>query len=184
MIDYLDHKREHLIRGEGSISHMYLDTVGLVTVGVGNMLSDAVSAAALPFVRRSTGSAANAFEIEEEFDLVRALEKGMLAQRYEDFTSLDLPEIEIHRLLDDRIEEFESGLIEDFPGYESFPEEAQIGLLDMVFNLGRSGLNRKFPTFCRAAREQDWMTCAEECQRRGISDARNQETQELFESIS
>ena len=42
--------RAHIKHGEGSINHMYLDTVGKVTVGVGNMLPSIESAQALPFV--------------------------------------------------------------------------------------------------------------------------------------
>jgi GH24 family phage-related lysozyme (muramidase) len=35
---------------EGVVSWMYLDIKGFVTVGVGNLLPDADSAAALPFI--------------------------------------------------------------------------------------------------------------------------------------
>ena len=36
---------------EGEIPHLYLDTVGAVTVGVGNMLPGAAAAQKLEFVR-------------------------------------------------------------------------------------------------------------------------------------
>ena len=39
-------------RFEGRIAHMYLDTKGLVTVGVGKMLRNEAAALKLPFVRR------------------------------------------------------------------------------------------------------------------------------------
>jgi len=46
------------------------------------------------------------------------------------------------------------------------------------------GLVRKFPSFTRAARAEDWVTCARECHRQGIGDRRNDEVRELFESAS
>ncbi len=59
-------RRELIKNGEGCISHMYLDTVGKVTVGVGNMLPTADAATALPFIR--TGSGNNATENEIRAD--------------------------------------------------------------------------------------------------------------------
>ena len=56
--------------------------------------------------------------------------------------------------------------------------------MDMAFNLGNVGLVRKFPTFTRAARAKDWLTCARECQRRGIGDRRNEQTRQLFEAAN
>ncbi|MFT7186732.1 MAG: GH24 family phage-related lysozyme (muramidase), partial [Pseudohongiellaceae bacterium] len=42
--------RTHIKHGEGSINHMYLDTVGKLTVGVGNMLPNSGAASELPFI--------------------------------------------------------------------------------------------------------------------------------------
>jgi GH24 family phage-related lysozyme (muramidase) len=180
---FASRRRELIKHGEGSISHMYLDTVGKVTVGVGNMLPDADAAAQLPFYFRDTGTPASETEIREEFDRIEQEEPARLASWYKQHTRLDLSDEAIDQLLDGRIDDFEAGLLRDFNDYDAFPEAAKIGLMDMAFNLGNSGLVNKFPSFTRAARAMDWETCAAECRRRDVSDARNEEARGLFESI-
>lgn len=174
----------HLIKqGEGSISHMYLDTRGFVTVGVGNMLKTAADAQELTFVERDNGSAATAENIATDYNAVRERPYGMEypASSFKTYTKFDMSDAEINMLLDRRITEFEARLRDDFLGFDSYPDRARLGLIDMAFNLGNHGLVTKFPTFTAAARAGHWMKCAEECQRRGISDARNEEVKKLFE---
>jgi GH24 family phage-related lysozyme (muramidase) len=172
--------RTHIKHGEGSINHMYLDTVGKVTVGVGNMLPDIESAKALPFVLEDSSEPASQEDIKNDFENVSEQKSGMFARRYHDYTKLVLTEKDIDTLLDTRIDEFERRLNKDFSNYENCPGAVQLGLLDMAFNLGNSGLVNKFPTFCKAVKAEDWEACARECKRRGISDDRNAETSALF----
>lgn len=180
MSDYNEQLRELIKTGEGSIDHMYLDTVGKVTVGVGNMLPNIGAAQQLPFVQRGTDADATPAQVAQEFEKMAAQQPGQIASSYRQYTHLYLPEEAINDLLDGRITGFERGLVSDFPGYEQFPAPARMALMDMAFNLGNKGLVTKFPSLTRAARMQDWQTCAQECQRRGIADIRNKETRDLF----
>ncbi len=176
-----DERVRNMIKlGEGSVPHMYLDTRRKVTVAVGNLLPSADSAAAHPFMVAGSGSAASSDDIKAEYKKVSQLKKGLVAQRYRKFTELRLTEDYIDSLLDKRLAKFISRLREDFPDFDSYPEEAKMGLIDMAFNLGNKGLLRKFPSFTQAARDQDWLRCARECRRRGIGEGRNRETRELF----
>ncbi len=49
MSTFEERRREIIKAGEGSIPHMYLDTVGRVTVAVGNMIPTAAAAEPLTF---------------------------------------------------------------------------------------------------------------------------------------
>ena len=180
MSDFESRRREIIKHGEGSIPHMYLYTVGKVTVAVGNMLPDAAAGQTLVFVKRGTDQRASVEESSADFAAVSAQPKGKVAGFYKQFTKLDMPEQAINELLDARIVGFEAGLRKDFVGYDGFPDSARIGLMDMAFNLGNRGLVKKFPTFTAAARASDWAKCAEECKRQGIADSRNEETEKLF----
>lgn len=180
---FLNKRRDLIKRGEGCISHMYLDTVGKVTVAVGNMLPTADAATTLDFIDRETKTPASEVDIRKEFELVQAQIPAKVAASYKRYTKLDLTDEFIDQLLERRIDEFESGLVRDFSNYLSFPDEARLGLIDMAFNLGNKGLLSKFPSFTRAVRAKDWHICAAECKRSGISEQRNQETRELFEAI-
>ena len=159
---------------------MYLDTVGKVTVGVGNMLPSIEAAHALPFIHADDKQAAYADEVGAEFELVSAQKKGMLAKNYKKFTRLILTDDYIDKLLEIRLGKFEKQLRIDFPDYDQYPEKARMGLVDMAFNLGNKGLVSKFPTFSKGARKRDWLACAAECKRQGISDTRNEEVASLF----
>jgi GH24 family phage-related lysozyme (muramidase) len=70
-IDYA-HAMVLLVPSEGYVEHMYLDTKGLVTVGIGNMLPSVAAAQALPFVNRSTGNRATADEIAADYASVES----------------------------------------------------------------------------------------------------------------
>ena len=176
MEDAVKYFRNH----EGVVSHMYLDVVGLVTVGVGFLLSTARSAHGLAFVRRDTGVLASDTEKAADWDAVRAQPKAKLAKSYKKFTQLDLPDSEIDRRLEQLIADFVSTLRGRFPKFDSFPDKAQIGLLDMIYSLGPKGVFIGFPAFCAAVDAKDWKKCARECKRRNVSDSRNADLQQLF----
>ncbi|MGH8056037.1 MAG: hypothetical protein ACREOH_02195, partial [Candidatus Entotheonellia bacterium] len=147
MSSFEDQRRSMIKEGEGCIEYMYLDTVGKVTVAVGQMLPTAAAAQSLTFTRRDNGTRATAAEIKEDYESVTQQPSGRVASFYKPFTKLDMPEDAIDALLDQRIAEFEAALRGDFPDYDSYPDEAKLGLMDMVFNLGNSGSINKFPTF-------------------------------------
>jgi len=173
-----------LVAAEGALGHMYLDTVGLVTVGVGHMTPNAEAAQKLEFIVRSNGSAATSEQIAADYVSVSRQQKGMLAPHYRPFTSLDMTEAAIQDLLSADLAEVEAGVRARFAGYDEYPEPAQEALLDMAFNLGVAGLAGHYPHLKAAAEARDWATCAAQCHRNGISDDRNAKTKALFESAS
>jgi len=175
--------KSSIVQNEGSINHLYLDTRGNATIGVGQLIASVESAKSLNLVVRETGDLATEQEIEQEYTNIVAQKVGMVASRYKDFTKLELSQKEIDLQLDRHIDEFVSSLERKVDNFEQFPDPAQNALLDMAFNLGVSGLVKKFPKLIQASNQQDWQTCAAECKRRGISDQRNQETKSLFESV-
>jgi len=176
--------RQMLMQGEGALRHMYLDTVGLVTVGVGHMIPNAEAAQALSFVVRADGSAATSDQIAADYAGVSRQQKGLLAARYRQFTTLDMTDAAIQDLLSADIAGVEAGVRSKFAGYDDYPEPAQDALLDMAFNLGVTGLATHFPRLKAAAEARDWATCAAQCHRNGISEERNEKTRALFLSAA
>jgi len=166
--------------GEGNIAHMYLDTVGKVTVGVGNMLPDVAAAKRLAFVVRATKKKATGSEIEADFNSVKKQSKGRIASSYKNHTKLDLPATAIDKLLDARIAEFTTLLRAKFVKFSSFPVPAQLALLDMAFNLGVTGLMTKFPNMRKAVEAKNWATAAKESNRPQVSKGRNDLVKKWF----
>jgi GH24 family phage-related lysozyme (muramidase) len=176
MQDAVDYFREH----EGVVSHMYLDVVGLVTIGVGFMIPDPGSAAQLNLVHRGNATAATSDEKQQEWQAVHSQTKARPAGYYTQFTVLDMTDAEIDAGLTIRIQNFVVNLRQRFPQFDGFPSQAQLGLLDMIYSLGPRGLFNGYPKFCKAVDKQDWATCAKEGARRNVSPSRNSDLQQLF----
>lgn len=185
--------RAMLKEGEGTVSHVYLDPRGFVTVGVGCLLADAANLKSLPFVNRTTGALATDEEKSTEWMKISKQTFGTNYQSsyYKQFTALDLPDASITMLLDKRIMEFISELTVNFAQFPNFPPSVQLAILDMAFNLGTNGL-MKFVEFVSAVTQEDWCAAATKCHRAApVSEDRNQKirnylviaAEQMFEGI-
>jgi len=173
--------RRNFVRYEGRIEHMYLDSKGYVTVGVGHLLRTAGDAEKLPF-RTKEGRRAGVEEIRIEYENIKALPKNNAASFYRRHASLYLSDHDIDRLTDEHIENFERELRRQYPGFDTFPSAARLALFDMIFNLGLTGLRTSWPRLNAAVRSRDWNRAAEESRRSPlIPEARNRYVKELFE---
>lgn len=172
---------------EGKVEHMYLDSRGLVTVGIGRMLPTPAAAQELPFVLRGTSAPASANIIALEWQAVLAQERDRLASYYRQCTVLDLPGAAMDADFARSVTSFSAVLRRHFPKFDSFPDPAQLGLLDMVYSEGEGVLFLPRPPgsphFCAGALSEDWLLCAQECRRGGVSDARNADCAALFKSV-
>lgn len=175
-------------RWESLITHMYLDTTGHVTVGIGDMLPDIVAAQALSFFRRKDGKPASAEEIKTEFNSIDKLEFGQPygAKWYRSKTTLDLQESDCWEIFRKRIDnEFIPSLNGYFMDWKSFPVPVKQALLDMAYNLGMGSATKKtglraFRGLKSAVDSADWANAAGACERKGIPKERNDWTRGLF----
>ena len=178
-MSYIDDSLTNLKKFEGSVQWMYLDTKGLVTVGVGEMLPDTASAQLLAFVD-SNGQPATQDAILADYDRVSALAPAHSPGFYRIPTSLLLPPPAIDTLLMNHLNLFDGQLAGRFPAYASFPDPAKLGLLDMIYNLGAPKLFGTFPHFMSCVDNQDWLGAAANCHRVGPNQERNEWTKQQF----
>ena len=177
---------------EGVYPHMYLDTADNVTVGAGQMLANVAAAQKLPFVVRPDPAAtppvstrpATPGEIQADFNSVNQQPGGRAAGFYKQFTKLDLPASAIDSVLNSKVQEVTASLRVKFPDFNSYPAEACAAIFDMAYNLGVEKLTSEFPNFSKAVKARDWATAAQQCQRRGIGDARNNWTKSQLENAA
>lgn len=167
------------LRFEGSITHMYLDTAGYVTVGVGQLLKAKSDAAKLGFVKREGGKKASKAEIEQDWANVKKQTKGKKASAYKQHTKLDLPNTVITSLLDKRLGEFESGIKGIYPKFNKLPDPVKEGLMDIAYNTGIGGL-KKFKKLKVAIDDGDYEAAAKETKRGQVSASRNKYVYDLF----
>lgn len=173
MSNYIDKAVEVITGFEGRVHWMYLDTVGVVTVGVGQALPTATSALAYPF-QRPNAEFASREEILAEYESVKAMPRGKVAKAYRRSTSLLLADDAIDKILRNSIQ---VGVIDElrilFASFDSFPDPAKLALIDMAFNLGITKLRRGYPNFCGLVKQQLWQAASSRCHRIGPSDERN-----------
>lgn len=172
-----------LEKHEKRIPHLYLDSLGKVTVGVGHMMPAVSGAKALAFMK-SDRTRATPQDVELDWNAV--VQQGRLrgfnhrASSYSKYTKLRLPDTEIDRLTSNHLANFERSLGQEYAGFYKFPIEAQLALFDMIFNLGASGLRTKFPKFNKAIRQRNWKEAASESNRPQLGVERNRDIRDLF----
>ncbi|MFL0809743.1 MAG: hypothetical protein K6L76_04955 [Agarilytica sp.] len=174
--------RTALEKYEGKIEHMYLDTKGYVTVGVGHLLKDVAAAQKLNLIQQKGGKKATAADIKADYDAVKKQPMGLFAALYKQHTKLKLSAADIDALTDKHIDSFEKELniIYGVSEFTAFPSEVRLALFDMIFNLGMPKLRNGFPTMNKHIKAKDWAAAAGESSRKGIAKARNQYVEDLF----
>jgi GH24 family phage-related lysozyme (muramidase) len=175
---------------EGRIPHLYVDSVGRVTVGVGHMIPNRNEMASLTFmVGGSAGvpmRAATLKEKQDEFDAMAKQPKGRRAGWYEQHATLTMRGPDIDALTFAHINSFHAKLVKAYStaqGYskefDSLPHNVQLALFDLIFNVGPTGLT-KFTQFNKSIKAADWKKAAEQCNRSQVSGARNEYVKKLL----
>lgn len=176
---------------EDSVNHLYLDNHGNVTCAMGKLVETVQEALTLDWRTNATGSKATPEQIEAEYNRIKGAPKNYRATWYRSMCQLHLTDEAINETVQTDLLTVVTELSREFPGFAEFPEPAQLGLVDMAYNLGIGTLTHSFPSFCKAVRNRDWKTCAIECHRKekpeypdGIPAERNAETKALFETAA
>ncbi len=74
----------------------------------------------------------------------------------------EITEEMIDTLLEISIKEATQDCKDLFPDFDSFTENRQMALIDLIFNMGRFKISHKFPTFCHNINIKDWQGAANE----------------------
>jgi GH24 family phage-related lysozyme (muramidase) len=130
---------------EGYLTFMYADVKNLVTTGMGNLIDPIGAALSLPWVN-SDGSPASQQQISDAWNAVKArsdlTQKG--GKAYKSITTIRLTDEGIDQLIQRRLKSNESTLRSNYPGYDSWPADAQMAVLSMAWAMGPAF---KFGTF-------------------------------------
>lgn len=176
--------RTNMEKYEGKIKHMYLDSKGFVTVGVGHLIKDLANAQILNF-QKIDNTPASDDEIKADYESVKKQPENRIASFYKNHVELTLSDDEIDAITDKHIDTFENELIRLYPDFPKYPTEVRLALFDLIFNVGMTNLNNKWPSLNKAVKANDWVTAAKESRRKApISAERNQYVRELFEKAA
>lgn len=176
--------RARLEKFEGKVNHLYLDSKGLVTVGVGHLIRSVAGAQKLAF-KTTKGLPASAAEIKADYDAVKKQPANRVTSFYKKHTKLTLPNTEIDKLTTKHVDSFENELKLIYGGFGTFPSEVKLALFDLIFNLGMTNLKNKWPIFNAAIKAKEWQKAADNAKRaHPISDERNRYVKELLEKAA
>src|SRR5215471_6161625 len=159
---------------EGEVPYMYLDTKGLVTIGIGNLIDPVSLAERLPFQFKTNnrlgvaaGTPATQAQIAAEWDhiknnpnRIRLMTLGHLLCAPE--TNLELSPAGLTAVFGDKTASNEAILARTFPEYITWPADAQLGLMSMAWALG-PGFPATWPKFKAACLAQDFDVAAAQC---------------------
>lgn len=168
-----------LANWEGVVDYLYCDTIGLVTVGIGNMVKSAEDMDNL--CMDVNDLPASREQKREAWGIVKkAYRPGKGHAFYRPLTRLRMPVDEIRKLLSHRLENgFLPGIAKEIPEFPSFPIQAKLALVDIAYNCGLGGF-RKFVHLIKACNRKDFTTAALVCHRKTSRVSRNDWTAQLF----
>jgi hypothetical protein len=144
--------------GHVGVPFMYQDTKRLITTGIGNNLdvgpgihpSPTVTQAALilPWLK-ADGTSASQADIANEWLRIRNsnFNPANGGLQYGKIATLHLSDAAIQNLVADKLKNNEAILISRFPGYPTWPADAQLGLLSWAWGVGPSAV---YPMFTAA----------------------------------
>jgi GH24 family phage-related lysozyme (muramidase) len=153
---------------EGAVSHMYLDKLGYVTTGYGNLIDDTASVCTLPW-RRTDGSPATRDEVIAAWATVR----GKRGQRdphgvfwtdrgggvFAQFTALRLDAGGVDRLVRSTMDRNDAALARRYADWETWPACAQMACMSLAWACGSA---YDFPLMDAALEAGDFMTASQE----------------------
>ncbi|NQZ07479.1 MAG: hypothetical protein HRT35_09995 [Algicola sp.] len=168
---------------EGEVPYMYLDSKGLVTVGVGFYMPNSDDATQFAF-NKPDGNGATASEIAADYAVVQQMEANRIASYYKREAGLTMTEDAINTKLAEEINSFGGELAGIYSDFDGFPDNVKQALFDMIFNLGATNLRKGWPSFNKALANADWAEAAKQSHRRApVSEARNDYVSNLFLSV-
>jgi GH24 family phage-related lysozyme (muramidase) len=153
---------------EGATTFMYLDVLGLVTSGYGNLLDPIGAALSLPW-RRPDGELATRDEVVAAWSAVKALKnerdpQGRLwTQRgggvFAQFTSIRLDAGGVDRLVRAAMASNDAALARRYTDWESWPACAQLACMSLAW---ACGAHYDYPKMDGHLRDGDFMAASQE----------------------
>lgn len=174
----------HLCLYEGEVAHLYLDTRGNPTIGVGFHVATKSEFAQLPLREiRSKRHASREHKLAE-FERIKRLPAGCPANFYTNHCELYLSHKACQKILLVKIQSFkaELGKIYGDSKFNALPKSVKLALVDMIYTLGQTQLQNNWPKFNAAIHKRDWREAANQCNRKGVSLSRNAKIKQLLES--
>lgn len=139
---------------EGTVQTMYLDMLGLVTIGIGNLIDPKATALQLPFLFRGSNLPASRHDISDEWDRVKSSGTAKSGWRAaERVCQLYLTMEGVRELVYRKLEQNHTHLEGRFPEIGQWPALAQMAVHSLAWACGPAF---RFPMLEACLRSQNW----------------------------
>ena len=164
---------------EGRVPHLYLDTRGLVTVGIGHLIPNKASMAFVDMYKKGANNTLVLASLEEkqaEYDTIKKQPHGFSrnANSYKAHATLAMKNHDIVAQKEKHILTFYGELAKHYTttngfakNFDAMPHSVQKALFDMVFNLGITKLRTQYVNMNNAIKKENWVAAAAESKRLG-----------------
>lgn len=139
---------------EDEVPYMYLDEIGKVTFGVGNLIDPMGRALVVSWVTPS-GEAATNDQVAAEWGRVKSMPKGLLYTRYHSPKGLHVTDSTIDNTIFRQLDDDVRVLAKEFPSLKDYPLEVQEAICSVAWAEG-AGWPAKFPHAVAAIRAMEW----------------------------
>ncbi len=187
--------QKNLAKYEGHINHLYLDTKGKVTIGVGHLIANKNAMSGVTLYKTKNNLLTQPTTLQEKMTEYANIAKLSWGKRYgaesfESHTTLKMKDFDIKFLLNKHIDSFHielKNIYKKDKGYSKnfgdFNSNVQLALFDMIFNLGATKLVKSFPKFNEAIKNGDFEKAAKQSHRLDISEKRNKYVEDLLHNV-
>lgn len=177
----------HLKKEEGNPQHIYLDTKGYKTIGVGINVDDWNTFQKLNFMLNNRPATLEekrqAFNIFENSKAQNRYGQKFGAEYFKDVSNLRITDDESNRLLNQHLQNTLQHVQTQFPNFQTFPQGLQNVLLDIAYNTGNI-IRKKWPRLHAAIQTKSLPLIRSNIHRQDVPESRNSWAEQQIDSIT
>lgn len=175
--------KQDILKFEGLKLNFYLDSKCVLTIGIGQNVSNFNDFNNLNILDKRTG---NTLTTNQKSDLYSQIMQDISNHTFNErnYYNLEIPKNDIYAQFNKMLEKSYEELEKKIEHFNDFPTSVRQALVDMQFNMG----NKKFsedtwPRLFAAINNRDWKTAAQEAsQRKDVQKSRREWTYKMFNS--
>lgn len=173
--------KENVLRFEGIKQNFYLDSKGILTVGIGQNVNDFYAFSKLHILDKQTGNMLNAYQKEKlYYQIMQDISGGNFKEK--SYANLEISKTDIYNQFERNLFQSYTELTHKISDFDKLPVYVQQALVDMQFNMGnRNFSEKKWPNLFQAIKKHDWHKAAVEAsQRKDVQKDRRNWTYNMF----
>ncbi len=173
--------KEEVLKFEGIKQHFYLDSKNILTVGIGQNISELNKFKELNILDTQTGNVLDEPQKEQLYSqIMQEISDNTFKEK--NYSDLEISKNDIYNQFNTMLEKSYNELEQKIENFNDFPISVKRALVDMQFNMG----NKKFsdnnwPKLFQAIDNRDWRTAGKEArQRKDVQKSRREWTYKMF----